>query len=304
MRIFTRQPRNNGWVRRGASGQALVETAIVLPTMILVGLGAFQLMFIQHARVLTEYAAYNACRAGIVHNGDPDVMTNAALISVLPVYGPTNDVPSLLLTYAKTKFLSVVSGGLDQMVNGISDLLRDITGLPVNLSELVVDVSLINVLVLNPAPISFIDASGSQKEEIDFDDVLDPFHAEKNVLVIETRILVPLKIPIINKVIYNLWLAKILLQHPVLRTDLIDQVAYKTKLQGGQDLEAAIKEHIHDPRGITPEDLRLWQQLQLMDLAAGQGVYLMPVYAKHAMQMQSNMFLNNASRQLISIGGH
>ena len=59
----------------------MVESAIVMPLMVFIILGVIQLSMIQHARIMTEYAAYNAARAGIVWNGDPWVMENAAIIS-------------------------------------------------------------------------------------------------------------------------------------------------------------------------------------------------------------------------------
>ena len=55
---------------RDEDGQALVEGALVLPAMTFLVIGIIQLVMIQHARVMTEYAAYQAVRAGIVHNAD------------------------------------------------------------------------------------------------------------------------------------------------------------------------------------------------------------------------------------------
>lgn len=68
----------------GESGQALVESALVMPLMIFFILGIVQLGMLQHAKIMTEYAAFNAARAGIVWNADPFVMQNAAIISLLP----------------------------------------------------------------------------------------------------------------------------------------------------------------------------------------------------------------------------
>ncbi|MFL5418918.1 MAG: TadE/TadG family type IV pilus assembly protein, partial [Myxococcales bacterium] len=82
-------------MRRGESGQAIVEAAFVLPAMIFLILCAIQLTQIQQARLLTDYAAFNAARAGIVHNGDngssdgfsDGPMYDAAALSLAPSLG-------------------------------------------------------------------------------------------------------------------------------------------------------------------------------------------------------------------------
>jgi len=73
-------------VKRDEAGQAMVESAIVIPLMVFLILGIVQLAMMQHARIMTEYAAFNAARAGIVWNADRIIMQNAALISLLPTY--------------------------------------------------------------------------------------------------------------------------------------------------------------------------------------------------------------------------
>ena len=75
--------RLRGRVRRA---QAMIESAIVIPLMTFLILGVLQLAMIQHARIMTEYAAFNAARAGIVWNADPWIMENAAIVSLMPTY--------------------------------------------------------------------------------------------------------------------------------------------------------------------------------------------------------------------------
>jgi len=58
--------------------------------MVFLILGALQIMMLQHGRIMTEYAAYNAARAGIVHNANWNVMRNAAMIATLPIYKRTD----------------------------------------------------------------------------------------------------------------------------------------------------------------------------------------------------------------------
>ncbi len=67
------------------SGQAAVETAIVMPLYIFLLLGILQLGLMNQARLLTKYAAYRAARAGSLHNGRVAKMEEAALLALLPV---------------------------------------------------------------------------------------------------------------------------------------------------------------------------------------------------------------------------
>src|SRR5947208_5083704 len=66
------------------SGQAAVETAIILPLLTFMVLGIIQLTMIQQASLMTEYAAYQAARAGVVWNGDWHKMEDAAIVVLTP----------------------------------------------------------------------------------------------------------------------------------------------------------------------------------------------------------------------------
>ncbi len=82
------------------SGQAAVESALVMPLMVFLGLGIIQLTMMQHAKLMTEYAAYNAARTGIVWNGNNERMHDAAIMSVLPTMGRTDTLFNLGKTWA------------------------------------------------------------------------------------------------------------------------------------------------------------------------------------------------------------
>ena len=109
---------------RRESGQAAVETAIVMPVMLFVILGILQLTMIQHARIMTEYAAYNAARTGIVWNGNNERMHDAAIISLLPTMGRSDNLRWLgqtwLLHQLYDTALRQVSWGapIPQTING------------------------------------------------------------------------------------------------------------------------------------------------------------------------------------------
>jgi hypothetical protein len=105
-------------------GQAAVETAIVLPLMIFIVLGILQLSMMQHARIMTEYAAFNAARAGIVWNGNNERMRDAALVSLLPTIGRTDSLTELGATFARQQLYDTAMRQLSwgseapQTVNG------------------------------------------------------------------------------------------------------------------------------------------------------------------------------------------
>jgi hypothetical protein len=72
------------------SGQAAVESAIVLPLFVFLILGILQLGLMHQARLMTKYAAYKAVRAGSLHNASVDKMERAALAVLLPLLSQDN----------------------------------------------------------------------------------------------------------------------------------------------------------------------------------------------------------------------
>jgi hypothetical protein len=88
---------------RRESGQAAVEAALVMPMMVVAGLMAIQLAAVQHARILTEYAAFQAARAGVVWGANNERMRDAALLSLLPTLGRTDDPASLGETWERAR---------------------------------------------------------------------------------------------------------------------------------------------------------------------------------------------------------
>ncbi len=70
--------------RERESGQAVVEAALTLPLTVFLIVGTLQLFLMMHARILTQYAAYRATRAGSVNHGNCARMVHTAILSVLP----------------------------------------------------------------------------------------------------------------------------------------------------------------------------------------------------------------------------
>ena len=73
-------------IHSAEAGQAMVEFTLIAITFLFVILGVIQLALILNAATLVQYAAYNAARAGSVHGGDLEIMTEAARVSLLPVF--------------------------------------------------------------------------------------------------------------------------------------------------------------------------------------------------------------------------
>lgn len=77
-------------------GQVIVEAALLLPMWIGCLLGLLQLVLLQEARILTEYAAWQSARTGIVRNGDPVPMRDAAHFVLSPTACPSRSASGLL----------------------------------------------------------------------------------------------------------------------------------------------------------------------------------------------------------------
>jgi hypothetical protein len=69
---------------RPRRGQAAVETALTLPLLVFMILGAIQLFMLMQARILAQYAASRAVRAGAQNFGDCFTMYDAAHLVLLP----------------------------------------------------------------------------------------------------------------------------------------------------------------------------------------------------------------------------
>src|SRR5690349_18130385 len=96
-----RGSRDDPRMLRGEQGQAIVEAAFVLPSMVFLLLLTIQLTQLQRARLLADSAAFAAARAGIVMNGDRERMRDAAVLALLPSVGRTDSVPVAARTLAR-----------------------------------------------------------------------------------------------------------------------------------------------------------------------------------------------------------
>jgi TadE-like protein len=253
-------------MRRGESGQAIVEAAFVLPAMVFLILCAIQLAQIQQARLLAEYAAFNAARAGIVHSGDPEPMHDAAVLSILPSTHRTDDFVEL------AKALVLFKG-------------RDVF-----LSKF--GASQIRVFVHGPRRADFAKYGAHLNgREIDFDDVR-PGATEATLLEIQVRYLYEMHVPFANKLIQTIWMATHAGTGNVRALDGWtgwDLTSPKAVVPTGPDAVALTRDLAMAARfdDGTPEGVNLGS---LVLLGAG-GRYYFPVQAFYTMRMQSNPFL-------------
>ena len=135
--------------QHGQSGQAAVESAIILPLFVFLLLGILQLGLMHQARLVTKYAAYKAVRAGAINNAKKDKMEYAALGVLLPLVSEGRS-----------------GGEFIQTVNSASDFTKKWNS-PGVLANKMTDTGLNYVEVVTCGPTTG-EANGSQ--ELDFDD--------------------------------------------------------------------------------------------------------------------------------------
>ena len=294
-------------VRRPERGQILLEAVIVLPIAIFAVLGALQVMMIQHGRVMTEYAAYAAARAGIVNNANWNVMRNAALLASLPIYGRTDTIASFMGTWARTKAAAEITNAIDTGNATLEAMGTELFGQQIG--GTFQDVSVVEIEVTSPNPNAYAMAqqwqnakvgeglaydSGSvlayDPSEIDFDDTdLMLAYPEAGRLAVNVRVLYPLRIPIVGRIIFELWLLHEFFGGVPVNSDLPHWVQFSGQVDG-----YAVSDIVWNA-DLSPIKNTQWgkELATLRDVANRYGVYLVPLRASYAMQMQSNAYLKN-----------
>jgi len=289
----------------------MVESAIVIPLMTFMILGVLQLTMVQHARIMTEYAAFNAARAGIVWNADPWIMENAAIISLMPtsdrliddLTDPEKMVKNIVmraLMYQINRRLpeavDLVNQGTDQLIaqlpaglQGNAEGMRDtIVTQAANWADAGMqsairnalggkDVRMVQVEILNPRMGDFDVIN--RYTEIPFDSIREGSSwRKKTQLTIQVRYLYMMKIPFANWIIHSAWRA-----HRAAIT-LYGAIYNPTTNAGDSSL---FNKHGEKPelQGSTNLD-RI-----LSKLAGGDpAVYLVPLRAQYTMRMQSDPY--------------
>ncbi|RKH66246.1 TadE family protein [Corallococcus aberystwythensis] len=259
----------------GESGQALVESALVIPVMVFLILGILQLGMLHHARLMTEYAAYRAARAGIVNHADCEIMEKAAFAAVLPTLGPpkAGDIDG-----------NKIGGRVDTLIRvaKVHDAYTVGNQAAVNQRYSGVDLERLRVEVLNPkrsqlAGLFSTYGSHMGGRELDYDDVRDAQVIEANLLTVRVTYFYEMRIPFANWQLHAFYMGREALNGLAMRGPNFTT----QKVNGG-----SLTQHLED-QGASQDD----DHQKIRDLASG-NVFAIPVIATYSMRMQSNL-LNN-----------
>lgn len=235
----------------------MVEAAIVLPAMIFLILVTIQLTMVQHARIMTEYAAFCAARAGIVFNADPNAMQQAAEIALSPTVGRTDTLAWMTRTNLEVQTIERVA--------------RAPFRLP-----------MVRIEVLSPRAGDFATwGTHLGQKELDFDD-LRTGASRATLLSINLRYYYQMRIPFANQILLNIFFAQRLntlqlwqgydMTKPELANGVNADVATMARAAGSG---------IEDAGGIIA--------------AAMLRRFYFPVSATYTMRMQSNPFVQYAN---------
>ncbi|GEN05739.1 TadE-like protein [Myxococcus fulvus] len=256
----------------GQSGQAAVETAIVVPMMVFMVLGIIQLGMVHNARLMTEYGAYRAVRAGIVNHGDCTLMEKAALAALLPTLPP---LPG------KNARVDTVEAAVDVHREFTRKLFAANQRLPFYQD---VGLPLFRVEVLNPSggldELFSTYGSHMQGREIDYDDVRDERVIEANLLSIRLTYFYELRIPFANMQLHAFYLGREYL-------DQLKGMQFELQRVGGGNAIQYLQERARAKGGDFGRIVSLARN------SGSQRHYVMPLVATWTMRMQSNLFNND-----------
>jgi hypothetical protein len=277
------------WMAAGERGQVAVEAALVLPLMVFLTLGIVQLSVIAQARLMTEYAAFQAARAGIVWGGNLERMHDAAVFALLPTMGRTDDFEALGATFERhlrdDAMLAKLHWPSPKTFNGVR-----LTGQ-------------VRVDIVSPSG-TFGGWKAHGPEELDFDGVADFPEAgaleahvaklydpsrpdaeedalrEQTVLRLRLRYWLELRIPFASQALFLAWFAAnagVELHGGVDRSSTRQQNAL-----GKSGEVAGLRDSAGGLTGVSPAELAV-----LWDLARDQRRFFLPLTAAHSMRMQS-----------------
>jgi len=299
--------------------QVLVETIFVVPLMLFMILGILQLAMLHQARIQTEYAAYQAARAGIVWNANHSKMMNAAFVALIPnMYilkaniSETNTSFNILQSLIQGAGVWLINYAGNQLNNGVLQLdsfLNNILGISTGIPDL----SIVNVYIVNPKKDQIDSMPEPYKTwgEVDFDDIgvykykpdgskYSEDEAKKlrdfNRLCITVRFLYQMVIPFANWTIHTAWMAGVT---GVKLTGAIERPVEEGT--NNPDVEGVIGGRINVGGWVTylfgSKDQNLlrvlWQLRKVHFLNRNYGIYMIPLWSSYTMRMQSNIFKDN-----------
>jgi hypothetical protein len=241
------------------SGQAAVESAIVLPLFVFLILGTLQLGLMHQARLMTKYAAYKAVRAGSLHNAHVEEMEKAALAVLLPL------VSARASGAGGIEYIRPVGSAQEFSTKWNEVVTNQMPGIPLKYAE---------VTVCGPTR----EDIGSSGSELDFDDPQNTSpsgwrESERTKLRVQVTFNYRMFVPFADWVIYHTARGRELAE--VLRTGKV-KAAEQSKVSTRRFAGAQTSESTYEN-------------------AAAQRIYIMPIRATYTMRMQSNFYLNTRS---------
>jgi hypothetical protein len=292
----------------------LLEAALVVPLGVFLCLGTLQLLCLEHGKLLTEYAAYQAARAGAVWNGSYPRMRDAAFFALLPALGKTGTLEEIAAT-------SVEAQRVDQQL-GRAGLGVPQGDLPLGFNRDALAGQL-RVDTLSPALYPALGknwrVSGQDAwQELDFDGA-DGFpeapEAERHFqaamagatgdpaeqdlrsatrLTLRVRFFYELKVPFANRLVFLCWYAArararlfgAIDRPSVAPASLTANGAGVAALQG----KAQALTHAAGFASVSPRDLDLLWTLAMEGLPGVGRRVLLPLTATHTMRLQSNFY--------------
>jgi len=249
----------------------------VLPVLIALLLGVVQLTLLAHAKLMTEYAAFCAARAGIVWSGNNERMRNAALLALLPTHGRSDDLSNFGESLVHHEW---TDRNLRRLPWG-GEVPSEVNGAPLN--------GLVRVDTLHPTGANFeavARESGSSRalEEVDFDRVEQSATRRAGVIKVRVRYWYELKVPLANWLIFVSWYAI----NAALR---VTGALHESQLSSSGGAPGIAHREGY-PSATRSEMAVLWKlgtgQLRLPGLAAKR--FFLPVTATYSLSMQSNFY--------------
>lgn len=234
--------------------------------MVFIVLGVVQLGMMHQARLMTEYAAYRAARAGIVNHGDCDLMEESAYMAVLPTLGPPP---------------SGGPGRVDTLARAMS-VYWQYKDIPTNKRYLPSTLPRIRLEILNPKKSQLSGlfsnyGSHLNQREIDYDDIRDATVIEANLLSVRVTYFYNMRIPFANWLMHSFFMGREVLGD-------LRGVQFEVQKARGQYATSYL-ENYGASKGAD------YAQMKLLST---RGTFVIPLISTYSMRMQSN-YLNNGS---------
>lgn len=264
---------------RNETGQALAESAIILPLFIFMLLGTLQLGLIYQARYLLKYAAYRASRTGALQNACDAPMRDAALSVLAPIMG----------TGISLEGGARRPGDGHARIDGMDGYARAI--LRARALAGPVGAPILEVVVCGPTE-KHLQGAARNDDEIDFDDprnllwdnrplgkeTLRQF--ERTKLRVQVQYLHQLIVPFANWILFYSWTGM----------NLMRELRMQTSHAGPDEVPGVVRSGtLADDQGRGHRRKAEYFG-ELVAHAQRTHRYFFPLHANYALRMQSNLF--------------